>query len=73
MISDMDVWSGDPCYRSRFDPTEILNPRNTWADKNAYDTKTANLAASFVKNFAQYAEYANEEILSAAPKIEVHA
>jgi len=50
-------------------PSEILNPRNTWSDKNAYDTKANSLAASFVKNFAQYAEYANDEILSAAPKI----
>lgn len=50
-------------------PTEILNPRNTWADKNAYDEKASNLAAAFVKNFAQFAELANEEILSAAPKV----
>jgi phosphoenolpyruvate carboxykinase (ATP) len=54
-------------------PEEILNPRNTWSDKNAYDAKANSLASSFVKNFAQYAEYANEEILNAAPKIEVHA
>lgn len=52
-------------------PSEILNPRNTWADKNAYDAKAATLAASFVKNFAQYAEFANEEILAAAPKVAV--
>lgn len=51
-------------------PSEILNPRNTWSDKNAYDTKANTLAASFVKNFAQYAEFANDEILNAAPKIE---
>ena len=49
-------------------PTEILNPRNTWKDKDAYDTKAAGLAAAFVKNFAQYASAANEEILAAAPK-----
>lgn len=54
-------------------PTEILNPRNTWADKNEFDAKSATLAASFVKNFAQYAEYANEEILNAAPKLAVNA
>ena len=54
-------------------PAEILNPRNTWSDKNLYDTKANNLAASFVKNFAQYASSANEEILSAAPKVEVTA
>jgi phosphoenolpyruvate carboxykinase (ATP) len=50
-------------------PADILNPRNTWKDKNAYDAKANALAASFVKNFAQYAEYANEEILSAAPRV----
>ncbi len=50
-------------------PVEILNPRNTWKDKNAYDTKANTLAMAFVKNFAQYAEYANEEILGAAPRV----
>ncbi|REJ81587.1 MAG: phosphoenolpyruvate carboxykinase (ATP) [Bacteroidetes bacterium] len=54
-------------------PTEILNPRNTWADKNEFDTKANTLAASFVKNFAQYAEYATEEILNAGPKLAVNA
>lgn len=50
-------------------PSEILNPRNTWSDKEAYDKKAAELAGLFVKNFAQYADQANEEILAAAPKI----
>jgi len=54
-------------------PAEILNPRATWADKNAYDAKANTLAASFIKNFAQYAEYANDEILSAAPNVAVNA
>ena len=27
MISDMDFWSGDPCYRSSISPTEIRNSR----------------------------------------------
>lgn len=50
-------------------PAEILNPRDTWADKAAYDTKANELAGLFVKNFAKYADQANEEILSAAPKV----
>ncbi len=54
-------------------PTELLNPRNTWGDKNEFDSKLNTLAASFVKNFGQYAEFANEEILSASPKISVNA
>lgn len=50
-------------------PTEILNPRNTWSDKNLYDTKANDLANKFVKNFEQYADGASEEILAAAPKV----
>ncbi len=50
-------------------PTEILNPRNTWTDKAAYDSKAIDLAVQFVKNFAQYADGASEEILSAAPSV----
>ncbi|MBL7896375.1 MAG: phosphoenolpyruvate carboxykinase (ATP) [Bacteroidia bacterium] len=54
-------------------PTEILDPRNSWKDKDAYDAKAKNLAEQFIKNFSQYASAANEEILSAAPKVEVVA
>ncbi len=54
-------------------PSEILIPRNTWADKEAYDKKANELAQLFVKNFAKYADQANEEILSAAPTVMVNA
>lgn len=50
-------------------PTDILNPRNTWADKALYDTKANDLAGKFIKNFEQYAEGASAEILAAAPKV----
>jgi phosphoenolpyruvate carboxykinase (ATP) len=53
-------------------PVEILNPRNTWKNKDQYDAKAASLAAAFVKNFEQYAAAANEEIMSAAPKVTVN-
>ena len=54
-------------------PSEILLPRNTWADKEAYDKKANELAQLFVKNFAKYADKANEEIRSAAPAVMVNA
>ena len=50
-------------------PSEILSPRNTWKDKEAYDQKANHLAASFNKNFEKFAEQANKEILEGAPKV----
>ena len=54
-------------------PAEILTPRSTWADKEAYDKKANELAQLFIKNFAKYADQANEEIRSAAPVVLVSA
>lgn len=48
-------------------PAEILNPRNTWEDKEAYDAKALELAAAFKNNFAKFEEFANEEIMSGGP------
>lgn len=49
-------------------PSELLNPRNTWADTAEYDKKANHLAELFNSNFKQYADGCSEEILSAAPK-----
>ncbi len=54
-------------------PSVILSPRGTWADKEAYDKKANELAQLFVKNFAKYADQANDEIKSAAPVVMVSA
>jgi phosphoenolpyruvate carboxykinase (ATP) len=50
-------------------PSEILNPRDTWTDKVAYDETANSLASKFVNNFTKYAAETSEAILSAAPKV----
>ena len=50
-------------------PSEILNPRNTWNNKEAYDAKANELAVAFNKNFERFAAKAEKEILDAAPKV----
>ena len=50
-------------------PSDILNPRNTWTDKDEYDTKAKDLAKQFINNFEKYANGASEETAGAAPKI----
>ena len=50
-------------------PSELLDPRNTWADKENYDKKAAILAQQFIKNFQKYEKGVSDEILKAAPMI----
>ena len=48
-------------------PASVLNPRETWSDKEAYDKSAKDLGARFVKNFEKFKNL-SEEIYSAAPK-----
>jgi phosphoenolpyruvate carboxykinase (ATP) len=48
-------------------PSELLIPRNTWKDKDAFDTTAKNLAAGFRQNFARFGNMASE-ICNAEPK-----
>jgi phosphoenolpyruvate carboxykinase (ATP) len=52
-------------------PPEILIPKNTWSDKDAYDEKVRFLARLFVKNFEKYAAGVSEEVLKEAPRVNV--
>lgn len=47
---------------------ELLEPRNTWADKEAYDRKYAELAEKYRKNFVQFRDLVSPEIAACGPK-----
>ena len=50
-------------------PEELLDPRNTWSDKDAYDKAARELARMFVDNFAKKYPDMDEEIVKAGPKL----
>jgi phosphoenolpyruvate carboxykinase (ATP) len=50
-------------------PSELLYPRNAWPNKDMFDQKASELAEKFVKNFEQYADFANDEIKAASPRV----
>jgi phosphoenolpyruvate carboxykinase (ATP) len=47
---------------------QILNPRETWADKAAYDATAQKLVQQFIENFAQFEDYVDAGVKQAAPK-----
>jgi phosphoenolpyruvate carboxykinase (ATP) len=48
-------------------PSELLNPRNTWGDKEAYDLQAADLAQRFKKNFTQFT-LPSDEVRNVGPQ-----
>jgi phosphoenolpyruvate carboxykinase (ATP) len=46
-------------------PAEVLNPRNTWNDKAAYDVTVRDLTQRFEANFKQFESYVDDGVLAA--------
>jgi phosphoenolpyruvate carboxykinase (ATP) len=51
-------------------PDEVLWPRNTWADHDAYDEAARNLARRFNDNFEKFNDQVTAEVRSAGPKVD---
>ncbi|MFZ5677907.1 MAG: phosphoenolpyruvate carboxykinase [Pseudomonadota bacterium] len=45
----------------------LLNPRDTWADKAAYDAQAHKLVQMFIKNFARFEDYVGDDVRACAP------
>jgi len=48
-------------------PQQVLNPRGTWTDPQAYDRQAKKLVGMFQKNFEQFKEAAPAEVVAAGP------
>jgi phosphoenolpyruvate carboxykinase (ATP) len=50
-------------------PSEVLNPRDAWADKAAYDVKAQELSRLFTQNFSKFTNISEEIIKKGGPQI----
>jgi len=50
-------------------PSEILDPKNTWNNKNSYEESAKSLSKRFVANFKKF-DNVSPEIKNAGPKLE---
>jgi phosphoenolpyruvate carboxykinase (ATP) len=49
-------------------PSELLVPRGTWRDPEAFDAQARKLAGMFVDNFATYADGVDESVVKSGPR-----
>jgi len=65
----------DPHFRFRVPvalpgvDSKILNPRDTWADKAAYDAQARKLVGMFRENFKKFEAHVGKDVLEAAPAL----
>ena len=51
-------------------PDQVLQPRKTWDDAEAYDKKAEHLVGLFQENFQDYEDKADQAIIDAGPSID---
>jgi phosphoenolpyruvate carboxykinase (ATP) len=52
-------------------PSEVMIPRKTWSDEDAYDAAARHLGQLFVNNFRKYEDQSSNEIRAAGPQLEL--
>lgn len=50
-------------------PDEVLQPRETWSDKDGYDSKAKDLAGRFHEAFKKYVEHVTDDVKKAGPNV----
>ncbi|PSJ62165.1 phosphoenolpyruvate carboxykinase [Pseudaminobacter soli (ex Li et al. 2025)] len=50
--------------------TAILDPRSTWADREAYDRQARKLVGMFIDNFGKFESHVDATVLGAAPRMQ---
>jgi phosphoenolpyruvate carboxykinase (ATP) len=50
-------------------PPTLLNPIDSWADREEYMVTARKLASEFIENFEQYQEFDNDEIKKGGPTL----
>ncbi len=51
-------------------PSEVLDPKSTWDDPDAYDVTARDLARLFADNFERFTDEASAEVAAAGPKVD---